>query len=1056
MASSSTPSVSRSNKESLEDCMCTICLCILVHPVTLPCGHEMCMPCFKHTVEEASLTCPLCRTRISTWARKASRTNSLVDQKRWEQIQRLFPQRVQRRLDGLDDETDEETEEKEVVDVSYRRMVQLSKPGEIRKEYEEELKRLEAQQEAERQREEEASASLIQKLHSQEEQAWVQARREQEEIAVRDAQLAQELGRLINTAETETPVNRLLQESKVNYPNCPISPSTPSAHSLPNQDGSHKGKQPLVKNSNKTLETFFRRLPADGKRSARCWSEPKTGEIEAAGGKSDVGAVSPRCQSAPVRDKENLPLVPLASPLPTTPHVGEDTRFYEHLELDNNLITNTDSEEGVGTAEMVADRSLEIMDTPVTGQDRVEIINVHVDGQKRPESALTVNSDESDSVILCEEQAEGDQAAAEDDPHFKPIHSSPKAPAQTAANPVRVQPCVVRITPRFLYATDCVSSATFPVVPSPPASCGVPLLGVDRTGINQTVSSVHSDHRWCSQRARSTSPPALRSLPRRRLRSCQESRRRGYCRPSLQEFRMKEKLQPPIEEVVSDSELSSPSPRYKLRHGSTAHRLFRGSRSGRGTVSVLGQGQTEREIGKEMGDSEDEDQHQPLFSAHITDQVVPSGRRASVTSTLHKQPEDLCSSQQSETLSGKGKRLLKKSVNSSLSLRNSPKSSAKALHRRKLEMQDHACHSSVSSERVPGSPGALQHTHPHTEQDSIRTRHRVLTTSAAQSSRSKRDEGGTASLSHSDSDSNDRLVRRVKRANKLQTKTSLPAADKAAETVSSAEGAERVGRKTSRSCAVGHKSEPSGVHQRSIKDWFSPGQAGPNNQKTSQLSSSHRRAFPTKQSKMSESSAVESDTSTPSSAATSPDKLGVRVSQRARRISPKLDEFFLTVTQKLSQFRAGSCADSDSSPVSSPSKAHTTTIKRRARDSSRDRSPATKRRRQSPQKGLATSSSSAGRGGGSTQLKGCHAGSAGRDGLPPQKEDSSSFTAEGAQLTSQPEEAVSQEERDRRMALELQQQFELADRLNLNIVRFKGTDDQYSLRRSRTQTSSKQ
>ena len=115
MACTSASTMARSNKESLEDCTCTICLCILIHPVTLPCGHELCMPCFKQTVEEASLSCPLCRTRISTWTRRASKAKTLVDQKRWEQIQRLFPARVQRRLDGLDDETDEEAEEKEEI-----------------------------------------------------------------------------------------------------------------------------------------------------------------------------------------------------------------------------------------------------------------------------------------------------------------------------------------------------------------------------------------------------------------------------------------------------------------------------------------------------------------------------------------------------------------------------------------------------------------------------------------------------------------------------------------------------------------------------------------------------------------------------------------------------------------------------------------------------------------------------------------------------------------------------------------------------------------------------
>lgn len=98
----------RSSKDSLDDCMCSICMSILIQPVTLPCGHELCMPCFKQTIEEASLTCPLCRIRISSWVRKATKTNSLVNQKRWEQIQKLFPIKVKKRLNGQDDDTDDE------------------------------------------------------------------------------------------------------------------------------------------------------------------------------------------------------------------------------------------------------------------------------------------------------------------------------------------------------------------------------------------------------------------------------------------------------------------------------------------------------------------------------------------------------------------------------------------------------------------------------------------------------------------------------------------------------------------------------------------------------------------------------------------------------------------------------------------------------------------------------------------------------------------------------------------------------------------------------------
>ena len=86
------------------DFTCPICLQILIEPVVMPCDHEVCGPCFKQNVEEANFLCPLCRMRISSWARRNSRNGTLVNVKRWEQIQKLFPDRCQKRLRGEDDE----------------------------------------------------------------------------------------------------------------------------------------------------------------------------------------------------------------------------------------------------------------------------------------------------------------------------------------------------------------------------------------------------------------------------------------------------------------------------------------------------------------------------------------------------------------------------------------------------------------------------------------------------------------------------------------------------------------------------------------------------------------------------------------------------------------------------------------------------------------------------------------------------------------------------------------------------------------------------------------
>uniref|UniRef100_A0A3P8U9J5 RING-type E3 ubiquitin transferase n=1 Tax=Amphiprion percula TaxID=161767 RepID=A0A3P8U9J5_AMPPE len=85
-----------------DDCLCPVCLEIFMEPVTLPCSHTFCKACFLESVDKATLCCPLCRRRVSTWARLNSRTNSLVNQQLWQQIQDQFPLQCQRRLSGQD------------------------------------------------------------------------------------------------------------------------------------------------------------------------------------------------------------------------------------------------------------------------------------------------------------------------------------------------------------------------------------------------------------------------------------------------------------------------------------------------------------------------------------------------------------------------------------------------------------------------------------------------------------------------------------------------------------------------------------------------------------------------------------------------------------------------------------------------------------------------------------------------------------------------------------------------------------------------------------------
>ncbi|XP_060075027.1 E3 ubiquitin-protein ligase RNF169-like [Ylistrum balloti] len=191
-------------KLAVEDCMCPICMSILIEPVTMPCTHTLCKPCFKQNVEEASLSCPLCRTRISVWVRRATKTGSLVNVKLWNDIKSTYGDKVERRLAGDDDDDNS----------VYLPIIHLSNPGEIRKEYEAEMQRLAKQRELERQKEIEASEALIKKLQEEEQNVRETRQKEMQKMEEEDEKLAKELTDVMEEAGTDAPINFLMAESR--------------------------------------------------------------------------------------------------------------------------------------------------------------------------------------------------------------------------------------------------------------------------------------------------------------------------------------------------------------------------------------------------------------------------------------------------------------------------------------------------------------------------------------------------------------------------------------------------------------------------------------------------------------------------------------------------------------------------------------------------------------------------------------------------------------------------------------------------------------------------
>lgn len=96
---------------NLRDLMCPVCRGILIEPVTLPCTHNLCLRCLKGTFEHNSLSCPLCRVRVGSWLRTATKSESLVNGSLWQYIRSRFPKEIQNKSNDDVTDIDENTGE---------------------------------------------------------------------------------------------------------------------------------------------------------------------------------------------------------------------------------------------------------------------------------------------------------------------------------------------------------------------------------------------------------------------------------------------------------------------------------------------------------------------------------------------------------------------------------------------------------------------------------------------------------------------------------------------------------------------------------------------------------------------------------------------------------------------------------------------------------------------------------------------------------------------------------------------------------------------------------
>ncbi|XP_077467738.1 uncharacterized protein LOC144083628 [Stigmatopora argus] len=202
---------------SLDDCLCPVCLEMFLEPVTLPCTHTFCKDCFLESVDKSTLCCPMCRKRVSTWARQNNRNKTLVNEELWAQIQNRFPQHCQRRLSGQDAAVDDH------LAAFFPR---VSEPGELRQEYQEQISKLSEEKRKLDEEERRASEEYIQRLLAEEEE-------KEKRMRIQDEILARVLSSELNPVSHVPPAKKKVNVGQIEKFLYRLPPKSSSSHCSP-------------------------------------------------------------------------------------------------------------------------------------------------------------------------------------------------------------------------------------------------------------------------------------------------------------------------------------------------------------------------------------------------------------------------------------------------------------------------------------------------------------------------------------------------------------------------------------------------------------------------------------------------------------------------------------------------------------------------------------------------------------------------------------------------------------------------------------------------------
>ncbi|XP_011691275.1 PREDICTED: uncharacterized protein LOC105452119 [Wasmannia auropunctata] len=407
--------VSRTADVHLRDLTCPICRGILIEPVTLPCTHNLCLRCLQGTFEHNSLSCPLCRVRVGSWLRTATKSETLVNHGLWELIRSKFPKEVESKHNG-------EEEGDLGLDADYAANRILSAAGEIHREYKAQLQMAEEEMRRQRQAEQMASEALIQKIQVEDQLLLAQLAQDQLLAKTLAKQQQKEAAKCYNECMgASVPGYGVFNESKFNYAPVRVNHAEAPLAETACLEGRHMGLPEAVRDNSKTRMNAL---------LSKMYSVHGSKEANASGVHNN-----PYCCQKPVHNavvKRHQTVSKFTQP------------YASNYSMDAP---------GCSTSRAPATETKEELRVPsdvVNSKKKslgVEVCMTLADDDKRIGSAESSGSHDSINQEIH---------------HFKPIKTAPRTKLQISSDGKQIDPKLIRVIPILKKVSNAVPKAPSP------------------------------------------------------------------------------------------------------------------------------------------------------------------------------------------------------------------------------------------------------------------------------------------------------------------------------------------------------------------------------------------------------------------------------------------------------------------------------------------------------------------------------------------------------------------------------------------------------------------